>query len=220
MKVTVVNSTPYITWTIAQAARVCTNSTNDITNVGNGMLVEKLKEMGHMSPFEHASITFEISGVSRALTHQLVRHRIASYSQQSQRYVTMENVEFVCPPAIEENPALKMLWDNWTKNTMDFYKLLQDEGLKNEDARFVLPNACTSKIIVTMNCRSLLHFFEERCCSKAQWEIRELANRMLVLCKDLDSRVFADAGPKCKRLGYCPEKKSCGLTAPKQSKNK
>lgn len=216
MQVTVLNSTPYITWTIAQAARVCTNS----DSAGNGPLVERLKEMGHMSPFEHASITFEINGVSRALTHQLVRHRIASYSQQSQRYVTMENVEFVCPPAIEENSALKMLWDNWTKNTMDFYKLLQDEGLKNEDARFVLPNACTSKIIMTMNCRSLLQFFEERCCGKAQWEIRELANRMLVLCKDLAPRVFADAGPKCNRLGYCPEKKGCGLCAPKQSKNK
>lgn len=206
MRVTVVNSTPYIAWTIAQAAKICTNS--DSNNKEN--LMKSLKEMGHMSPFEHASITFEISGVSRALTHQLVRHRIASYSQQSQRYVSMENVEFVCPPSIEDNPALKVMWDKWTHNTMEFYNLLQEENIKNEDARFVLPNACTSKIIVTMNCRTLLHFFEERCCGKAQWEIRELANKMLVLCQDLAPAVFMDAGPKCKRLGHCPEKNGCG----------
>lgn len=175
---------------------------------------------GHESPLEHISFTFSISGVSRALTHQLVRHRIASYSQQSQRYVKIENFQYVIPPSISKNPKLKKEFKKFmqeVKNKYDFFvKELESLGIKGEkayeDARYILPQATETKIVVTMNCRELLHFFKERCCKRAQWEIRNLANEMLKICKEKLPVVFEKAGPKCISLGYCPENKkfSCG----------
>ena len=162
----------------------------DIGREKQAQFVASIMESGHASPVEHVSFTFALGGVSRALTHQLVRHRIASYSQQSQRYVDGSD--------------------------RDLKGLLEEAGRTgskaNEDARFVLPQATASNIVVTMNCRALLNFFEHRCCRRAQWEIRHVADEMLALCRGVLPEVFGLAGAKCERLRYCPEgeKFSCG----------
>ncbi len=182
--------------------------------------VERIMLSGHESPIEHVSFTFAIEGVSRALTHQLVRHRIASYSQQSQRYVGEgADFDFIMPPAVARIPEARERFEAFIKEAgrayADIQEILKANGREkkaNEDARFVLPNAAESKIVVTMNCRSLLHFFELRCCMRAQWEIRALADRMLALSREALPVIFASAGAKCERLGYCPEdaRFSCG----------
>ena len=182
--------------------------------------VKKIVESGHESPLEHVKFTFAIEGVSRALTHQLVRHRIASYSQQSQRYVKVENFGYVIPPSIKEDEELREEFVRIMKEIQASYKKIlkrfKEKGITgekaNQDARYILPQAVETKIVVTMNCRELLHFFEQRCCMRAQWEIRNLANEMLKICKLHLPAVFSNAGPKCERLGYCPEgeKFTCG----------
>lgn len=174
--------------------------------------VSKVLESGHVSPVEHVSFTFAIQGVSRALTHQLVRHRLASYSQQSQRYVDASDFDFILPPAIARIPEAQERFEQFMDEVGAAYRDLQGilkakgRGEKaNEDARFVLPQAAETKIVVTMNCRSLLHFFELRCCSRAQWEIRTMAKQMLELCRRELPVMFTTAGSACERLGYCPE---------------
>lgn len=189
--------------------------------------VAQILESGHCSPIEHVSFTFAVEGISRALTHQLVRHRLASYSQQSQRYVNASNFSYILPPAIAKNPAAKARFEVFMGEVGSAYRDLRDileadgrKGAKaNEDARFVLPQAAESKIVLTMNCRSLLHFFEERCCARAQWEIRAMAQQMLNLCREELPVIFAHAGAKCERLGYCPEgeKFTCGKYALRQT---
>ncbi len=180
--------------------------------------VRRLIRSGHESPLEHIKFTFAIEGVSRVLTHQLVRHRIASYSQQSQRYVKLDDFNFVIPPSIEEDGEAReeffRLMEEIRRGYVKLRKRLEElrgsEG--REDARFVLPQAVETKIVVTMNARELLHFFRERCCARAQWEIRELANKMLAICKEKLPAVFEKGGAKCEYLGYCPEgrKFTCG----------
>lgn len=181
--------------------------------------VAKILESGHVSPIEHVSFTFAVEGVSRALTHQLVRHRIASYSQQSQRYVDASRFDYVLPPAIKKIPEARARFEAFMKEVGSAYRdlkaILEEHGRGDkakEDARFVLPQAAETRIVVSMNCRSLLNFFEQRCCSRAQWEIRSLADKMLSLCRRTLPEVFAVAGAKCERLGYCPEgeKFTCG----------
>jgi len=182
--------------------------------------IRKIVESGHHSPLEHVKFTFAIEGISRALTHQLVRYRIASYSQQSQRYVKKANFGYIMPPSIEADEALKaefMKIMNEIRASYDrMIERFKEKGIvgekANEDTRFILPQATETKIVVTMNCRELLHFFEERCCMRAQWEIRDLANRMLEICQEKLPAVFAEGGAKCARLGYCPEGKefTCG----------
>lgn len=180
---------------------------------------EQLKEilsyvikLGHTSVIEHANFTFAITGVSRALTHQLVRHRIASYCQQSQRYVSLDKPTYVTPPSIGKNEKMKKAYDETMRKIWDEYNKLLDLDVPAEDARYVLPNATTSNIIVTMNARSLLNFFELRCCLHAQWEIRRLANKMLSEVKKVAPTIFKNAGPPCKTKGICPEeKKDCPL---------
>ncbi len=174
---------------------------------------EKLKnvlrtviDMGHTSVVEHAYFTFEISGVSRALTHQLVRHRIASYSQQSQRYVKQE-MNYVIPPSVRKKYGEK--YEEMIREIWNFYNEMKEE-LPIEDARYILPNATCSSLIVSMNARSLLNFFELRCCLHAQWEIRKLAWKMLKLVRQVAPTIFAKAGPPCKTRHECPMgKKSC-----------
>jgi thymidylate synthase (FAD) len=134
---------------------------------------------GHESIIEHASVTFEITGISRACSHQLVRHRIASYSQESQRYVDMMAPEFVVPPSVDKSPQARAVWDEFMDGATSTYHRLRDLGVRKEDARFVLPNATATRIIVTMNLRTLRHFFSVRCEKAAQWEIRSLALEML-----------------------------------------
>lgn len=172
--------------------------------------LSRIVGMGHLSVVEHATFTFSVSGVSRALTHQLVRHRIASFSQQSQRYVSMRGPSFVTPHTVEADPEALRVFDETMDAIWDAYSKLEAMGIPAEDARYLLPNGCTTNITITMNARELLHFFSLRCCNRAQWEIREMADQMLALCKEVSPVIFANAGPACVR-GPCPEgKKSCG----------
>ncbi len=184
------------------------------------IFVREIVKSGHESVLEHVKFTFAIEGVSRALTHQLVRHRIASYSQQSQRYVNAEDFNYVIPPSIERDEILKKNFIEAMENLKRVYKNLikryKEIGIEgeeaNQDARYILPNAVETKIVVTMNARELLHFFRVRCCSRSQWEIRSLAYKMLKICQENLPSVFENAGAKCVFLGYCPEgeKFSCG----------
>jgi thymidylate synthase (FAD) len=161
---------------------------------------------GHYSALEHASYTFAIDGVSRSLTHQLVRHRLASFNQQSQRYVKAGEVNVVTPPSVSAEDEALAAFDKAIDTSYDVYAQLLAAGIPAEDARYVLPNACVTKIVVTMNIRELLHFFELRCCNRAQWEIRALACKMLELAEPTAPFIFMDAGPGCRR-GHCPEGK-------------
>lgn len=188
-----------------------TESYSDHTKMAQEVLIRRVIDSGHTSVVEHVSFTFAVAGVSRALSHQLVRHRIASYSQQSQRFVKADGFEYIMPPSILKNLEANNHYCNMMEFINQTYEhLRKNHGIPAEDARFVLPNACETKIVVTMNCRALLNFFEERCCQRAQWEIRALANEMLNICKNCLPVVFTNAGPKCIRQGYCAEHKSCG----------
>jgi thymidylate synthase (FAD) len=182
--------------------------------------IKHVAASGHESPLEHVKFTFAVEGVSRALTHQLVRHRIASYSQQSQRYVKESDFDYIIPPSIERDKemleefleVMSVIQKSYN-NIIEKFKRKGKEGEKaNQDARFILPQAAETKIVVTMNCRQLLHFFKERCCARAQWEIRDLAERMLKIAKETLPFIFSDSGAKCESLGYCPEgaKFTCG----------
>lgn len=202
---------------IARAGRLCYFRSN-ISDLEKEMTEKKIKEMltrlaksGHLSAFEHASFTFGIEGISRACSHQLVRHRIASYSQQSQRYVVFkENFNYITPKSIEKNQSAKEIFKNFIKFSKDTYDKLLSLGIDKEDARYVLPNATETKIVVTMNARELLHFFSLRLCRRAQWEIREMAKLMLKRVREVCPIIFQDAGPECIRT-KCPEgEMSCG----------
>ncbi|CAL85061.1 thymidylate synthase complementing protein [Clostridium botulinum A str. ATCC 3502] len=232
MKVKLLEYTPNAEKLIASAAKLCYSSSG-IENLQNNLDKEKvdkflnmLMSYGHESPIEHVSFTFGIEGVSRSLTHQLVRHRIGSYSQQSQRYVRLDQFEYVIPPSVEKDEEAKNIYIKTMKNCQKSYddiaSILKEKYINNglrdidaekkaiEDARYVFPNACTSKIIVTMNARSLMNFFRHRCCNRAQWEIRELAEIMLFEVKDVAPTLFKYCGPGCVN-GPCPEgKMSCG----------
>lgn len=165
---------------------------------------------GHESPLEHASFTFLLEGVSRCLTHQLVRHRLASYSQQSQRYVRMGEAACVVPPSVAARPAARQRFERIWQEALQAYRALLAEGVPAEDARYLLPQACQTRIVVTMNARELRHFFRLRLCRRAQWEIREAAKRMLALVRQVAPSLFRDAGPPCLG-GECPEgERGCG----------
>jgi thymidylate synthase (FAD) len=174
---------------LEQAGRACYRS--EPKGDPGKFLSARIKE-GHESIIEHASVTFDIRGISRACSHQLVRHRIASYSQESQRYVNMLEPEFVIPPSIAENPQAMAVWDALMNQVAETYQRLRDLGARKEDARFVLPNATATRVIVTMNFRTLRHFFSVRCQGAAQWEIRALALEMLRQVHALAPSVFAD----------------------------
>lgn len=216
MKVDLLTFTPNPEATVAAAARLCYSEAG-ITDLVERMqgqraeaLIKKLFEMGHMSPFEHVSFTFGVEGVSRALTHQLVRHRIASYMQKSQRYVNEAGFDYVIPPSVARNPQAKEKYQQVMETIQTGYAELA-AMVDKEDARYVLPNSCHTSIIVTMNCRSLHNFFEHRCCTRAQWEIRRLAWKMLDLARGQAPTLFANAGARCDIDGTCNEgPKSCG----------
>ena len=215
MDVTLLYHTPEPERAVATAARLC------YAPVGGRELMESLTDekirkvlttimaSGHFSTLEHASYTFAIEGVSRALTHQLVRHRLASYNQQSQRYVKFkEEPPIVRPASVDTNPEAAQAFDEAIEACWQAYDKLVQAGVPAEDARYVLPNACETKIVVTMNIRELMHFFSNRCCNRAQWEIRELAWKMLELVRPTAPFIFRTAGPGCMR-GACPEGKMC-----------
>lgn len=232
MKVTLLANTPEPEKIIACAAKLCysnseiENLMNDLTEEKIDRFIKMLTSLGHLSPVEHCSFTFGIEGMSRVCANQLVRHRIASYSQVSQRYVEIDNFEYVTPCAIAEVDNARVMFNEIMDKTSLVYGEITEvlttnyinQGMDKlsaikkaiEDARYVLPNACTTKLIVTMNIRSLLNFFKLRCCNRAQWEIREIANEMLKICKDVAPLLFAKAGASCIN-GKCSEgKMSCG----------
>ena len=171
-------------------------------------VLEQVMALGHTSVIEHTCFTFAISGVSRSLTHQLVRHRIASYSQQSQRYVNLSEPQYVVPPTIAEHKEMAAEYEKTMMLIWKQYNNLLRLGIPAEDARYVLPNAACTNILVTMNARELLHFFELRCCLHAQWEIRKLAELMLAEVKGVAPTIFQHAGPACESSGVCPEQKT------------
>lgn len=228
---------------VACAAKLCYSPVgidelyDGLTDEKASGFVEMLASMGHESPVEHASFTFGIEGVSRALLAQITRHRMASFSVQSQRYVREEQFAFVTPPEIEAVPEAKKLFLQAMEQDARQYNELADllkekhkqaflsQGLTEkqaenkaekkaiEDARFVLPNACDTKMVMTMNARSLLNFFRHRCCNRAQWEIKALADEMLRLVVDVAPTLFKNAGPGC-ASGGCPEgRMTCGKAA-------
>jgi thymidylate synthase (FAD) len=170
-------------------------------------VLEEVIKLGHTSVIEHTSFTFTISDVSRSLTHQLVRHRIANYAQQSQRYVDFKEPNYVTPPTISKNNKMKKAYEETMTIIWKQYNKLLEMGIPAEDSRFILPNAVCTNIMVTMNARSLLNFFELRCCQHAQWEIRELAYKMLKEVKKVAPIIFKNAGPTCKTKKICHENK-------------
>ena len=173
-------------------------------------ILKKIIKSGHLSVLEHASFTFGIEGVSRALLAQLTRHRIASFSVQSQRYVKFnKGINFVIPPTISKDENLLEKYNDFLKLSQQYYNDFLKADIPAEDARYVLPNASTTKIILTMNARELRHFFALRCCNRAQWEIRDMACKMLKLVKEVATILFDDAGPNCIK-GVCSEMKPCG----------
>ena len=243
MKVKLLAYTPDPEKLVAAAAKNCYSST-DVDSVLEGLTEEKtagfvnmLSEIGHESPIEHVSFTFAIEGVSRSLLAQITRHRMASFSVQSQRYVREHGFEYVVPPEIDKIPAAReqfirameddqRTYEVLTAALMEGYlKELLEQGVPEkkarsqaekhaiEDARYVLPNACTTRIVMTANARSLRNFFRLRCCNRAQWEIRDVATQMLALVKPIAPTIFAKAGPGC-LSGPCPEgKMTCGRMA-------
>lgn len=222
MHVELLYHTPDPERAIATAARLC------YAPVGASELMETMPEervrsvlstimrSGHFSTLEHVSYTFAVEGVSRALTHQLVRHRLASFNQQSQRYVKFtKGVEIVKPQSVVGDPQKEAVFNEAIEAAVAAYEKLLEAGVPAEDARYLLPNAAETKIVITMNVRELLHFFSVRCCNRAQWEIRELAHTMLELARPTAPFVFMDAGAPCVR-GVCPEgKMTCGDPYPR-----
>lgn len=226
MHVELIAWTPDPERTVAAAARLC-YSPASAAEIARAMppektrsFVEKLVEMGHQSPLEHVSFTFAIDGVSRSLSHQLVRHRIASYSQKSQRYVDEKEFTWIMPPSIEKNPAAREIFEAQIESIRRCYAELA-AAVPREDARYILPNACETKLVVTMNARSLLHFFRVRCCNRAQWEIRRLAEMMLAEVRKKAPTLFRAAGPLCVTEQVCPEgEMSCGRLQKQNEENK
>lgn len=235
LKVNLLRYTPNTEKLVAASAKLCYSHVGidkieeKLNDVKVAEFLDMLMEMGHESPIEHVSFTFGVEGVSRVLTHQLVRHRIgASYSQQSQRYVKLEQFDYVIPPSIESVPEARDIFTKAMEEDQKYYdemvKILFDEHYRYyikeghdektskrmaekssiEDARYVFPNACETKIVFTMNARALVNFFKHRCCNRAQWEIRELATEMLKLVRQVAPTLFKYAGPNCLN-GPCPE---------------
>ena len=219
MEVSLLYHTPNPERAIATAARLCYSdvSASQLLEEMSDEQVERLisivTENGHSSTLEHASYTFGVEGISRACSHQLVRHRLASYNQQSQRYVKWEDdqeMNFVEPESISESIARAGYFHSALNECRRAYAKLLELGVPAEDARFILPNAAATNIVITMNARELQHFFSVRCCNRAQWEIRDLAWKMLELVKPTAPHVFKLSGPSCLRRA-CPEgKMSCG----------
>ena len=214
--VILIANTPEAEKVVAMAAKICYAKDVSIKKLQKKIndndvsaFITKLLESGHESPFEHISFTFGIEGISRACSHQLVRHRMASFSQRSQRYCFEDGFNYIEPEDINENENEDKFFRDFMRHSKEVYSKLIDKGVKPEDARMVLPNACETKIIVTMNARELLHFFKLRCCKRAQKEIREVAFMMKNICRKVAPNVFQYAGPNCLK-GYCTEgEKSC-----------
>jgi thymidylate synthase (FAD) len=212
LKVTLIAHTPDPERVAAAAARQCyskfsaAKAFKEFKEEDIRKQLRMVIDKGHLSVLEHASFTFVLEGVSRSCTHQLVRHRIASYSQQSQRYVKLEGIEFVLPSSIKSNTKAWEVFRKALDGCRDCYSDLIRKGIPTEDARYILPQATASKIVVTMNARELRTFFELRCCLHAQWEIRMAAQEMLMLVRGVAPTMFEDCGAPCISRKTCPEK--------------
>lgn len=240
IKVKLLSYTPEPEKVISMAAKLCYSQVGvegiekNLTDEAVEKFLNMLIDIGHESPLEHVSFTFAVEGISRSCSHQIVRHRIASFSQQSQRYVKLNQFEYIIPPEINEiEEARKVFVDAMEKDQESYDKLVdilfdkhynnlinsgknekeakrQAEKKSIEDARYVFPNACETKMVLTMNTRSLYNFFDHRCCERAQWEIRELATQMLMEVKKVAPILFKKSGPNCVK-GPCPEgNMACG----------
>lgn len=240
MKVKLLSYTPQPEKVISMAAKLCYSSVGvegieeNLTEESVDKFLNMLINIGHESPLEHVSFTFAVEGISRACSHQIVRHRIASYSQQSQRYVKLDQFEYIIPHEINEIEKARELFIDSMKKDQEVYDKLVDilfekhynnlikygknekeaksqaEKKAIEDARYVFPNACETKMVFTMNTRSLYNFLDHRCCERAQWEIRELAIEMLRQLKEVAPILFKNSGPNCVK-GACPEgNMACG----------
>ncbi len=185
-----------------RAAAVCTNTYRYRSALQHAV------GSGHTSVLEHAVFTFRVEGLSRAALAQLTRHRLASFDVQSQRYVKLENPELVVPETIRRSKFAAEV-ESTMRYVMNLYQRMTEDGIPCEDARYITPQAVPTTLIMTMNARELLHFFSLRTCNRAQWEIRDLADRMLRICRKVCPDIFMQAGPGCVR-GYCPEKRPCG----------
>lgn len=217
MKVQLLNYSNNPEKTVALAAKLC-YTTKSIEQIIKSIekekpdrIIKKIIKLGHYSVLEHVSFTFGIEDISRVTSHQLVRHRLASYAQKSQRYTKITETEpYIIPKEIAHNQDLMLKFQEISAKSTAFYLELLEKGISFEDARYILPQATTTNIIFTANARELLHFFRLRCCNRAQWEIRELACNMLKIVKDIAPNIFANAGPPCLN-GLCPEGElSCG----------
>lgn len=242
LNVKLLSYTPNAEEIVASAAKLCYSpvGVEEIierqTNESVEKFLKRLLSIGHLSPFEHASFSFAVEGISRTATHQIVRHRIASYSQQSQRYVKADQFEYIIPPNVENNPKAKEMFVRQMVSAQEAYNGIVDELIKEnigelaidefkttypkkyaqlekiaiEDARFVFPGAAETKIVITMNARSLMNFFQHRCCNRAQWEIRALADEMLTQVYKVAPAIFRNSGAPC-TYGKCTEgAMSCG----------
>lgn len=234
LKVNLISHTPDPERIVSAAAKLCYSRVgvdgimDNLDEESTQRFLNMLMDIGHESPIEHVSFTFAVEGVSRTLTHQLVRHRIASYSQQSQRYVRLAQFEYVVPPSIDSIPEARDVYIKAMEEDQKAYNKLVDiliekhmnnlmaqgqnsdrarksaEKMAIEDARYVFPNACETKIVFTMNARTLYNFFRHRCCNRAQWEIRQMADEMLREVRKVCPTLFKNIGPSC-LSDSCPE---------------
>lgn len=237
LKVQIIAHTPDPERVIASSAKLCYSQVG-IDEINENMTDEEVQKflnilinMKHFSPSEHASFTFAIEGVSRALLAQITRHRMASFSVVSQRYVNLKDTfQYIMPEEIRDTPEAIQIYKNSITQSLEDYtglfEILQQKYINSgmsvsqaekkaiENARYVLPNASETKLVVTMNARELMHFFSLRCCSRSQDEIRELADEMLRQVKKVAPTVFKKAGATC-TFGACSEgKMSCGKPRP------
>jgi len=215
-RVLLIASTPSPDSVVAAAARLCYSDVSaadllvDGSSGKNEKLLEHLWKSGHFSPFEHASFTFAIDGLSRVASHQLVRHRIASFSQQSQRYVSMDSPDVIMPSSIAGSPVFAGKFSDLADQAHQLYREMVEAGIPKEDARFILPHGWSTRLVMTMNARELHHFFTLRLCRRAQWEIRDLAGKMLREVRPAAPLLFRTAGPTCVIYGEFREMNPCG----------
>ena len=207
MKVELISHTAEAEKLCGEAAAVCTNSRNPESSLRHAV------ESGHESVLEHGVFTFRVTGLSRAALAQLTRHRLASFDVQSQRYVRIKGVDLVMPESIRDSDFFTEV-GSLMEDVMNLYQRMVDAGIPCEDARYITPQAVPTTLVMTMNARELRHFFSLRCCNRAQWEIRRMADEMLKQCRKAAPELFRKAGPGCVS-DRCREKIACG--APRQA---
>lgn len=215
-RVSLISHTTDPTKTVVAAARLCYSPVSavkimeNIDDTETGRFISILVNSGHLSPFEHAQFVFAIDGLSRVASHQLVRHRIASFSQQSQRYVDMDGTQCVLPITVEHSEEAVAIYNAQVQSAQEAYRKLVSIGIPKEDARFILPHSCETRLVASMNARELHHFFNIRLCRRAQWEIQYLARKMFALVNRVAPELFLSAGPNCLTNVGCTETHPCG----------